>query len=899
MAAEGAGGMTIRNLDALLTPRSIALLGASDRAGSVGGTIARNLTSGPFKGRVYLVNPRHAELAGRRCYATLDALPEVPDLAVVATPAATVPALMGEIAARGTRAVVAITAGFDAAAREQILEAGRARLVRVLGPNSIGLLLPTLGVNASFAHCPALPGDLAFLSQSGALVTAVIDWACGRNIGFSHVVSLGDMADVDFGDMLDYLAGDTRSRAILLYMEAVTNAPKFLSAARRAARVKPVIAIKSGRHAAAARAAASHTGRMAGNDAAYDAAFRRAGVLRVTALSELFEAAEMLARVPRLVGERLMILTNGGGAGVLAADHLADAHGTLAELSMETRAALDRVLPPAWSKANPIDVIGDASPDRYASALEAVLADPGCDAVLAINCPTALASSTDIATRVVATWQAARSHKPMITTWLGDGVAAGARKVFTAAGLPTFETPGAAVRGFMQVVRHARAQDELMRTPPAMPESLVADAAAAQAVIDRATAAGRTTLSEVEGKALLSAYGIPAVPTLVAADPDGARRVAEGLLAEHGSVVLKILSDDISHKSDVGGVHLDLASPEAVAAAAVAMLERVRRARPDARIAGFTLSPMIRRPRAHELIAGMTVDGNFGPLILFGAGGTSVEVVADTSLALPPLDLQLARDLIGRTRVARLLAGYRDRKPADLEAIARALVQLSGLVSSHPQILELDINPLLADETGVVALDARVRIAERGAAPRTAQAIKPYPSEWEKEIDTPAIGRVLLRPIRPEDERLYETFLAHVTQGDLRLRLFAPQKELSHRFLARLTQIDYAREIAFVALGRETGELLGVSRFTADPDYVTAEYAVMVRSDLKGKGLGWALMRHLLDYAHKTGIAEIYGSVLAENETMLAMCRQLGFSIAAEPGDPSVRHVRIDVSRSA
>ena len=891
--------MSIRNLDALLQPRSIALVGASERSRSVGGTIASNLLAGGFEGPIDFINPHHDSIHGHACHAGVALLPAAPDLAIIATPPATVPQLVADIAARGCRAVLVITAGLDPALKQQMLDASRPNLVRILGPNSVGLMLPPLGLNASFAHRAALPGDLAFLSQSGALVTAVVDWASSRNIGFSHVVSLGDMADVDFGDLLDYLAGDTKSRAILLYMEAVTHAPKFLSAARRAARVKPVIIIKSGRHAAAARAAASHTGRLAGSDAAYEAAFRRAGLLRVTALEELFEAAEMLARAPRLVGERLMILTNGGGAGVLAADHLADEQGTLAALGAETLAALDRQLPAAWSKGNPVDVIGDASAERYATALETVLADPGCDAVLAINCPTALASSTEIAQRVMSTYRTSKSAKPLVTNWLGDGAATEARRLFEHESIPTFETPGAAVRGFMQLVRHARAQDELLRTPPAIAHASAADPACVQQIIDAALRAGRTTLSEVEGKAVLEAYGIEVAPTFVAADPAQASRAAHEILAQHSSVALKILSDDISHKSDVGGVHLDLASPQAVEVAANAMLERIRAAKPDARIAGFTLSAMIKRPQSHELLLGMSVDATFGPLIMFGAGGTAVEVVADTSLALPPLDLKFARELIGRTRIARLLAGYRDRKPADIDAIARTLVTVSGLVCRHPEIREIDINPLLADDSGVVALDARIVIADERAYPRMPLAVKPYPVEWEKLDTLPGVGGVLMRPIRPEDERLYETFLGHVTPGDLRLRLFAPRKELSHKFLARLTQIDYAREMAFVVLAETTGELLGVARFAADPDYERAEFAVIVRSDLKGHGLGWLLMRHLIDYAKATGIAEIYGSVLAENPTMLRMCRELGFAIRAEPGDLSVRRVSLNLLSGA
>ncbi len=888
--------MTIRNLDALLSPRSVALIGASARAGSVGNTIATNLAVSSFSGPVHFVNPRHDTLLGRRCHRSVSQLPDAPDLAVIATPPPTVPTLVAELAETGCRAALIITAGIDHAARLRMLAAGRERLMRILGPNTVGLMLPPLGLNASFAHRPALAGDLAFVSQSGALVTAVVDWASDRNIGFSHVISLGDMADVDFGDLLDYLAGDTRSRAILLYMEAATNAPKFMSAARRAARVKPVIVIKSGRHASAARAAASHTGRLAGRDDAYEAAFRRAGLLRVTALSELFEAAEMLARQARIAGERLVILTNGGGAGVLAADHLADAGGSLAELDPDIRLKLDQLLPANWSRGNPVDIIGDAPPQRYGQALTTLLSDPGCDAVLAINCPTALASSTAVAEAVLSAHAAARPRKPLVTTWLGQSAAVKARDLFAQHRIASFETPRAAVRGFMQLVRYARAQDELMRTPPARASKFDPDPARAESILGGVLRAGRTMLSEVESKSLLSAYGIPANPTRTATTPAEAAQAAAELLGGGTNVVLKILSKDITHKSDVGGVHLDLTSPEAVKQAAIAMLALVRQIAPSADIAGFTVAAMVRRRHAHELLAGMTVDPTFGPLIMFGAGGTAVEVIADTALAIPPLDLMLARRLIERTRVARLLAGYRDRKPADIDAVAETLVQLSTLVCRHPEIREIDINPLLADDKGAIALDARIRVADPASEPRPPLVIRPYPTEWERRETLKRLGKIVLRPIRPEDEWLYERFFARISQADLRMRLFAPVKELSHKFLARLTQIDYAREIAFVALSPEDGELLGVSRFTADPDYDTAEYAILVRTDIKGNGLGWRLMAQLIDYGRATGLRVLYGQVLAENTAMLHMCRQLGFSVALEPGDPTSRRVTLTLN---
>jgi len=512
---------------------------------------------------------------------------------------------------------------------------------------------------------------------------------------------------------------------------------------------------------------------------------------------------------------------------------------------------------------------------------------------LSIYCPTALASSTTTASKVVEVYRRAKTSKPLVTNWLGDGGVAEGRTIFAREGIATFDTPGSAVRGFMQLVRHARAQDELMRTPPAMPARESPDAARASGIIRAALDAGRSSLSEAEGKALLDCYGIPVVKTLAPDTPEAARMAAEKLLAVHGAVVLKIRSEDISHKSDVGGVRLDLTNAAGVEAAACDMLERIGRSRPAARLQGFTLSPMIRRPLAHELILGMSVDATFGPMIMFGAGGTSVEVVADTSLALPPLDIALARDLVGRTRIARLLAGYRDRKPADIAAIAQTLVRLSALVCAHPEIREIDINPLLADEAGVIALDARLNVADETREPRPPLAVKPYPAQWEKRLALAALGDVLLRPIRPEDEVLYEAFLKRVTPDDLRMRLLAPQKGLSHRFLARLTQIDYAREIAFIAMSTVSGELLGVSRFAADPDFVRAEYAVIVRSDLKGVGLGWQLMQHLIAYARATGIKELFGHVLYENTTMLAMCRELGFSVERDPDDRALRRVTL------
>jgi acetyltransferase len=886
--------MTIRNFDALLKPRSVALIGASVRPGSVGLITARNLLQAGFSGPVWFVNPKYPEIEKHACYASIDALPAPPDLGIIVTPPPTIPAIVRELGEKGARAAVVITAGVRDDLRRAMLEAARPHLLRIQGPNCLGLMLPPIGLNASFSHAPPLAGDLAFLSQSGALITAIIGWARARSIGFSHVVSLGDMADADFGDLLDYLAADTQSRTILLYMESVTDAPKFMSAARRAARSKPVIVVKAGRSVTGAKAALSHTGALAGADAAYEAAFRRAGVLRVRELNDLFSAAEMLARHPRLAGDRLAILTNGGGAGVLAADRLGDLGGRLAPLTDATRSALDAILPPTWSHGNPVDIIGDADPTRYTRALEVLMAADETDAILVMNCPTALTSSTTVAqqvARVLDQHASGAPQKPVLTSWLGDGASLEARNLFAAKDIASFATPAEAIDGFMQLVRYSRAQEELMRTPPSLPEDLDLDSEKAKAAIGPMIAAGRYVMSEIEAKGLLTAYGIPTVPTELATGPVEVAKLAERWIAQHGACVVKILSDDISHKSDVGGVRLGLERADDARHAAEDMLARIDRLLPTAKIQGFTVQPMIQRRNAHELILGMSVDQTFGPLMMFGAGGTAVEVVRDTAYALPPLDLNLARDLMRQTRVWRLLQGYRDRPAVDVDIISEMLVRLSYLVARHPEVREIDINPLLADDEGAIALDARVKIADQEADPRVSMAVRPYPSEWSISAEISPVGSVQIRPIRPEDEALYTDFFANVTPDDQRLRFFSFAPALSHRFLARFTQIDYAREMAFVAIARGSGALLGVVRMVADPDYTSAEYAILVRSDVKGRGLGWKLMEHLIAYARAERLGELHGSVLAGNTSMLQMCRELGFTVEREPGDDAIRHV--------
>lgn len=890
--------MTTRNFDALFEPKAIALVGASNQPDTVGSVLARNLFETGFRGPIMPVNPHEQAIRSAVNYRTIAELPATPDLAVIATPPATVPGLIAELGARGCRAAVVATAGFGegeraegAALRQAMLDAARPHLLRIVGPNCLGVISPGVGINASFAQITPPVGDIAFVTQSGALAAAVLDWATARGIGFSRVVSLGDMADVDFGDMLDYLALDHATRAILLYVENVTHAKKFMSAGRIAARAKPVVVIKAGRSAAGAKAALSHTGALAGSDAVYDTAFRRAGMLRVYELRELFEAVTTLAAGLRPAGGRLAILTNGGGAGVLATDALEDYGGALAVLSPATIARLDAVLPATWSRGNPVDILGDAKGGRYKEALEALIADPGADAVLVMNCPTAVADSLEAARSVLDVVKTA-NRTPVLTCWLGEKAAEESRKLFAANRLPTYEMPNEAVRALAHLVDYRRNQDLLLETPPAGPGLRAAGVAAAHALVKTVLDEKRTVLTEPEAKELLALFDIPVVATLTARDPAEAAAMAKKI---GGPVVLKILSPDIAHKSDVGGVRLDLRSPEAVEHAAKAILTTAAERAPKARITGFSVQAMVSRPQDHELIVGIGEDATFGPILLVGHGGTAVEVIGDRAIGLPPLNLVLAREMILRTRISKMLAGYRDRPPADIDAIAWTLVKLSDLLVALPEVAEIDINPLLAGPDGVMALDARVVVRPADAARRARFAIEPYPAELEHEIE---LGRKLLvRPIRPEDEPRLVEMVARSSPQDLRLRFLGALKEFPHLLAARLSQIDYDREMALVAVDRQPGaaqgEILGVSRIIADPDNERAEFAVMVRSDMKGRGLGFRLMQDILACARKRSIRTVHGDVLPENTNMLQMAAELGFK--RERTDAGVVRVSIDL----
>lgn len=890
--------MSIRNLDRMYAPRSVALIGASAREGSVGNVLLKNLLGAGLPGPVWAVNPRGGRIGETELYNDLASLPGVPDLAVVATPPQTVPGIIAELGARGTKAAVVITAGFGElgdegrALQAQMLEAARPHLLRIAGPNCLGIMTPGNGLNASFGHVQPEKGNVAFVSQSGAVVTAVLDWATSRGIGFSHVASLGGMSDVDFGDMLDFLAADPHTKSILLYIESVRDARKFMSAGRQASRLKPVIVIKSGRHEAGARAAASHTGALAGSDAVYQAAFRRAGMLREDGIEDLFDAVETLsARSERrpILGDRLGILTNGGGVGVLATDFLIDEGGRLAEIAAETIATLDAVLPRTWSRANPVDIIGDAGAERYAHAMEALLKDKGTDAVLVMNCPTAVVNNLSAAHAVIDAAEA--SSKPVFTNWLGDKGARAAREAFQEHRIPTYDTPTSAVRAFMLHVRHERNQRLLLEIPAVGPAEPHHDRAAARRLVETALAENREWLSEAEAKHLLAAYGVPVVDTRIVASASEAAKVAD----EIGyPVALKILSPDITHKSDVGGVALGLDNAEAVSEAASRMLSRVARFCPGAEIEGFTVQQMVRKPDAFELILGIVDDATFGPVILFGQGGTAVEVVRDKAMALPPLNRVLAEDLISRTRVSRLLEGYRGRPPADGNAIVSVLMALGDLAADHPEVAELDINPLWADEKGVIALDARVRILPAKGKGTSRFAIRPYPTSLEASLADREGHAYPLRPIRPEDAALIDDLLEHTDAEDIRLRFLSPLRKLPRQLAARLTQIDYDREMAFVVFTDDTRkEAAAVGRLSEDPDRERAEFAILVRSDLHGHGLGYSLMQKLIDYGRQRGVGEIFGHVLRENRNMLNMCDDLGFTRYRIEGDPTLVETRL------
>jgi acetyltransferase len=845
--------MTIRNLDCLLRPTSVVLVGASARSGTLGGALLDNVLSHAFEGSVFVVNPHKVERQGCKWVKTIADLPAAPELAIVMTPAETVPDIIDELGRAGTKCAVVISGGISAASglRQRMLESAHPHMLRIVGPNCLGIAAPHAKLDSTFARTPARAGKLALISQSGALVTAVLDWADSRGVGFSGVISAGDMADVDLGDLLDLFAVDPTTDAILLYVEGITNAEKFMSAARAAARRKPVIAIKAGKSPAAAHATLSHTGALAGAYDVYRTAFDRAGIVVVDTLTELFDAAEILCLAMTARGNRLGMVTNGGGAGILAVDALDGAKAELSPIASETIRSLDACLPHTWSGGNPVDIIGDAGPERYRMALKAMMSDPTVDGLLVMNCPTAQNDPPSIANAVaeeVSSARAAGIDKPAIACWLGDSNAGSVRRIMLDAAIPVYTSPNDAVAGFGYLLAAQRARQMLIERP-AESGTVFADPDAAKAIIAKVRSHGRTVMTEIEAKGLLSTFGIPTVATVFAETAEAVLTACAELSAPFA---LKIVSPEITHKSDAGGVALDLPDGKAAWRTAVDMKSRIEREHPDARIMGFAVEEMAVRSHGRELIAGIATDPTFGPLLLIGTGGVAVEIVDDKALALPPIDHAQARDLIGETRISKLLAGFRNEPPADVEAVAAVLDALSAMIVSLPDIAELDINPLVVDANGVLTLDARVRIC---AEPQTTSrlVIKPAPVNWAADLRTRGALDIFVRPVLSDDGPLLTEFFARISDKD---RPNVPNRGNAAQ-IAEMTHADYRRTIAFIVFDSQRTEVLAVASLETNPDRTSARMSMTIRSDLKAAGLRETLAEHLIRYAKSERIGSV------------------------------------------
>jgi acetyltransferase len=887
-------------LDSLFRPQSIAVFGASATPGSVGNILMRNLLENSFGGVVYPINPKRRAVQGVYCYPNLAAVPEKVELAVIATPTATVPSLVRECVEQGVAAAIIISAGFaemgvDGRKLEDEIRASARGKIRIVGPNCLGIIHPPSNLNASFAASMAAPGQVALLSQSGAICAAILDWARQARVGFSSFVSVGSMLDVDFADLIDHFADDPATRSIVLYMESIGDVRKFLSAARSASRARPLIVVKAGRHEAGARAAASHTGALAGADAVFDAAFRRAGVLRVETIPDLFHMSEILAMQPPSRGPGLAILTNAGGPGVMATDALTLAGGQLACLGPETLTRLNALLPPFWSHANPIDLLGDATPERYRLAVEICAKDANVQGILILLTPQAMTNPTETARQLQSF--ARLPNKPVLACWMGGTAVREGVELLNTAGIPTFDAPESAIRAFLHMVQYRRNQELLYETPEALPENAAPDTRHVQQIFERVRASGRTLLTEIEAKEVLAAYGVPVVP------PVACRTVEEAVAAAKKigyPVVLKLLSTTLTHKSDVGGVQLNLADERAVRAAYSAIENNVNRLDKRDAFEGVSVQAMIRE-RGYELIVGSSVDRQFGPVILFGCGGILVEVFKDRALGLPPLNRTLARRLMERTKIYEALQGVRGQKAVDLEALEALLVRFSLLLVDFPEIQEIDLNPILAAPQRIVALDARLLLCPADLPPkqRPRLAIHPYPNQYIAPFRMRDGREVMIRPIRPEDEPLIVALHAGHSEHTIRMRYFSMVRTLSRDSLIRLCHLDYDREMALTAVLSENGEphLLGVSRYYLHPESGSAEFALVVSDAYQRQGLGRHLMQRLIAIARERGVRRLVGQVLAENIPMLHLLRSLGFSPPVPVEDQVVR-VELDLTRA-
>jgi acetyltransferase len=883
------------SLETFFAATSIAVIGASKKPGAVGTRLLQNLIEAEYKGKIYPVNPKYTELGDLHCYADVGAIEGRIDLAVIASPAHTVPSVLRECGEQGIGAAIVVSAGFGEGGKdgrrlqEDLLDTARRYNLRILGPNCLGLIRPHLGLNATFSKNQAGAGDLALISQSGALCTAIMDWAEPNKVGFSAVVSLGDAADLDFGDILDFLALDPHTRSILVYVEGIKDARRFISGLRAAARMKPVIVIKSGRHPAGSRAATSHTGALVGADDVFDAALERAGVVRTHTIEQLFSAAQILSSSHRLRGERLAIMGNAGGPGVLATDHATDMHIELAELSPQTLEKLDGVLPPQWPHANPIDILGDAGPERYGKALDLVLRDPNVDAALVMLTPQGMTDPEGCAEAVIKT---PRQGKPVLTCWMGQKQVSSSWDRFAAARVPYFHTPEAAIEAFASLARYNRNQHLLMEVPGSLSEHAEPDIEGARMIIEGALSEGRRVLTSLESKAMLTAFRIPVMPAMLA------RNANEALVAAQTfglPVAMKISGKGLTHKSDVGGVRLNVRSAAGVRTTYREIIEAVQRTHPDAEIDGITVERMADTRNARELLIGVVRDPVFGPSISFGAGGTQVEILKDRAIALPPLNSLLIQSMVERTRVARLLKDFRDLPAIDHDALEHALLRVSEMVCELPEIQEMDVNPLIATDRGVVAVDARfvVAPATTGPDPYEHMAIHPYPAHLTQHWQLANGTDILIRPIRPEDAEAEQNFVLGLSEESKYFRFRQTLNALTPEMLVRFTQIDYDREMAFIAVTEQgnRGIEIGVTRYITNPDHESCEFALVVADAWHGKGIGSRLMEHLMRTAHARGLRRMEGEVISRNRPMLKLMTRLGFSVRPNPDDPEIQLV--------
>ena len=888
-------------LKPLFAPKSVAVFGASDQVDSVGKIVFHNMLQSGYQGALYPINPNHEKIQGHKAFASISEIHEPVDLAIIATPPKSVADIIEECGKHNVKAAVIITAGFGEAGaageklEQAVLESAKRYNIRLIGPNCLGVMRPDIGLNATFNHGSANAGNLAFVSQSGALCTAILDWAKSNDVGFSSVVSMGSSIDVDFGEILDYLVSDIKTHSILLYIEGIRNARSFMSAIRAAAQFKPVILVKVGRHSVSSKAAMSHTASLVGSDDAFDAAVRRAGVVRVQTVTQLFSVAKALSCGFHPIGNRLAIVTNGGGPGVMATDTAADLGLVMAELSEDTIQQLNQTLPGTWSHGNPVDIIGDAQADRYQHAVKACLEDPNVDGVLTILTPQAMTKPLEAASAVIDLSN--QYSKPLIACWMGGAQVEASRELFNRAKKPSFRTPEPAVEVFSFLSKYYQNQKLLMQVPGPLSHHIEPDTEGARMVIEGALQERRKILNEMESKALLSAFHIPVAKTLVARSPNEALQIA---LELGFPVAMKINSPDITHKTDAGGVMLNLGNALEVRTAYHEMLDTVRQNRPDARIDGISIQPMVIKPNGRELMLGVTNDPVFGPVITFGAGGTMVEVMGDRSVTLPPLNSFLVKDLIQGTRIAKMLGNFRHMPPVNMDALESVLLRVSEMVCELPMLLEMDINPLIIDEHGALAADARVIVGFR--TPSTDRyahmAIYPYPSHLVSNWQLSDGTNIVIRPIRPEDAELEQTFVRNLSEESRYFRFMNSIQELSQAMLVRFTQIDYSREIALVAVTethtRKTDAKeveMGVARYATNPDGESCEFAIVIADDMHGRGLGSKLMTALMDAARERGLKVMQGEVLSQNSHMLKLMKNLNFTIETSKEDDSIKSV--------